>query len=167
MPWPFSKADSEVDARPLYDTIVAEARRPDWYRSAGIEDSLDGRFAVLSSMLALVDLRLGDGGDEARALSPRLTEVFIADMDAQMRQQGFGDPGLGKQVRMLVGALASRIDRLGGKEGEEWDAAAAACLYRGEDMERVEVELGVAMLRQERERIARTSDSVLTEGRLA
>jgi cytochrome b pre-mRNA-processing protein 3 len=167
MPWPFSKAESQIDARPLYDSIVREARRPDWYRSAAIEDSVDGLCAVLSSLLALADIRLGDGGEEARALSPRLTEIFIADMDAQMRQQGFGDPGLGKQVRMLVGALASRIDRLAGKEGEEWDAAAAACLYRGEDMERAEVEMGVAMLRQERERLARASDADLTEGQLA
>ena len=165
MRWPFSK-DVQPDAGPLYAAIVAEARRPHWYATAGIEDSIDGRFAVLSSLLALADIRLGEGNEEARALSPRLTELFIADMDAQMRQQGFGDPGLGKQVRMLVGALASRIDRLDGREGAEWDAAAAASLYRGEDLERAEVELGVALLREERERLARTPDGAFAEGKL-
>lgn len=166
MRWPFSKSEVQPDAGPLYAAIVAEARRPDWYATAGIEDSIDGRFAVLSSLLALADIRLGIGDEEARALSPRLTELFIADMDAQMRQQGFGDPGLGKQVRMLVGALASRIDRLDGREGDEWDRAAAACLYRGEEFERAEVEIGVALLREERERLARTPDSAFVTGKL-
>lgn len=164
MRWPFTKADTLPDAGPLYDAIVKEARRPDWYARAGVPDTLDGRFAVLSSLLALADIRLGEGDEDAQALSPRLTERFIADMDAQMRQEGFGDPGLGKQVRMLVGALASRIDRLSGKEGDEWDAAAAAALYKPEELERGEVELGVALLREMRERLSHAGDAALVAG---
>ena len=41
------------DAGALYDSVVAEARRPAWYREGAVEDSLDGRFAVLSSLAAL------------------------------------------------------------------------------------------------------------------
>lgn len=164
MRWPFTKADTLPDAGPLYDAIVKEARRPDWYARAGVPDTLDGRFAVLSSLLALADIRLGEGGEDAQSLSPRLTERFIADMDAQMRQEGFGDPGLGKQVRMLVGALASRIDRLAGTDGAEWDSAAAAALYKPDELERAEVELGVALLREMRERLSHASDSALAAG---
>jgi len=105
---PFFGPRKLSDAGALYAAVVAEARRPGWYRDAGLPDSLDGRFAVLTSLLALTDIRLERGSDEARALGPRLTEKFIADMDAQMREAGFGDPGLGKQVRTMVGALASR-----------------------------------------------------------
>src|SRR5918994_562296 len=107
---PFLKPKPLADAGKLYAAIVAETRRPDWYRDAGIPDTMDGRFAVLTSLLALADIRLERGTDEARALGPRLAEAFIADMDAQMRQAGFGDPSLGKQVRTMVGSLASRVD---------------------------------------------------------
>src|SRR4029453_10273612 len=108
---PFLKPKPLADAGPLYAAIVAEARRPSWYRDAGLPDTMDGRFAVLTSLLALADIRLERGADDARALGPRLAESFIADMDAQMREAGFGDPLPGKQVRMMVGALASQVDR--------------------------------------------------------
>ena len=32
-------------------------------------------------------------------------------MDPQVRQAGFGDPSLGKQVRMMVGSLAAKVDQ--------------------------------------------------------
>ena len=62
-----------ADAGPLYAATVAEARRPEWYRDARVPDTLDGRFAVLTTLLALTDIRLEAGGDGARALAPRLT----------------------------------------------------------------------------------------------
>jgi cytochrome b pre-mRNA-processing protein 3 len=120
------------DAGALYGSVVSEARRPAWYREGGVEDNLDGRFAVLASLAALTILRLEDGEEEAVRHSVALTESFIADMDAQMRQQGFGDPSIGKQVRFMVGALASRVDwwrRV--RAGEmDWADAVRFSIYR-------------------------------------
>src|SRR5215213_6327373 len=128
---PFLGANKRADAKPLYRAVVAEARRADWYREAQVPDTLDWRFALLTSLLALTDIRLERGADGARALGPRLTEAFIADMDPQMREAGFGDPTLGKQVRMMVGSLASRVDRwrLAVEAIEPWDDVARASLY--------------------------------------
>ena len=99
------------DAGALYGAVIAEARRPAWYREGKVPDSLDGRFAVLSTLTALTILRLEDGDEECVRHSVALTESFISDMDAQMREEGFGDPSIGKQVRSMVGALATRVDR--------------------------------------------------------
>lgn len=99
------------DAGALYSAVIARARRPAWYREGKVPDSLDGRFAVLATLTALTILRLEDGDEECARHSVALTESFIADMDAQMREEGFGDPSIGKQVRSMVGALASRVDR--------------------------------------------------------
>src|SRR4249919_233697 len=128
---PFFRPKPLADAGPLYRAIVAEARRPDWYREAQVPDTLDGRFAVLTTLLSLADIRLERGADPARELGPRLAEAFIADMDVQMREAGFGDPSLGKQVRMMVGALASRVERwrLAVEAIEPWDEVAATSLY--------------------------------------
>ena len=125
------------DARALYDAVVAEARRPAWYREGGVEDSLDGRFAVLASLAALAILRLEDGDESAVRHSVALTESFIADMDAQMREQGFGDPSLGKQVRFMVGALASRVDWWRRARSGElgWAEAVRLSIYRDEPPE--------------------------------
>ncbi len=166
---PFLKPKPLADPGPLYAAVVAEARRPDWYREAGVPDTMDGRFAVLASLLALADIRLERGGGEARALGPRLAEAFIADMDAQMRQAGFGDPSLGKQVRMMVGALATRVDkwRLAVEAVEPWEAAARFSLYRESPPEPAAAETGTAATRAWWERLQRASDSAIAAGDIA
>ena len=114
----------------LFEALVGEARQPHWYLEGQVPDTLDGRFAMLSTMLALATVRLERGGDDAR-LAVALTERFVEAMDAEHRQLGLGDPALGKTVRKLVGALARRtglwrdtLDR-----GEGWEHAVSGGLF--------------------------------------
>ena len=173
MSWLFSRRSNGPDGKALYAAIVAETRAADWYRAAGVPDTIDGRFAVLSTLLALTDIRLGSGDAAAKAVAPRLAERFIADMDVQMREAGFGDPGLGKQVRMMVGSLASRVERwqlaiersaegLGGA----WDEAVTASLYRDEPPGAEAVEAGSARLRGWWQRLGDSDDAALAEGKI-
>jgi cytochrome b pre-mRNA-processing protein 3 len=123
-------------SNPAYDAAVNAARAPHWYRAGQVPDTMDGRFAVLATLLALVTLRIEEGGAASNAAAVALTESFIADMHAQMQQAGFGDPSLGKQVRHLVGSLASRVDRwrrtLAG-EGD-WTETVKRSIYRVADV---------------------------------
>jgi cytochrome b pre-mRNA-processing protein 3 len=119
-------------------------------------------------LLALTDIRLGQGGRAARERAPRLAECFIADMDVQMREAGFGDPGLGKQVRMMVGSLASRVERWRGAIRDEasWRDALLASLYRDEPAESRAVESGEAMVRDWWAKLLASSDEALAEGKI-
>ena len=158
------------DAQPLYAALVAEARRPAWYVEGGVADTLDGRFAVLATLVALAILRLEDGGEEAVRGSVALTESFIADMDAQMRQEGFGDPSIGKQVRSMVGALASRVDRWRhARSGEvDWADAVRFSIYRDTPpaIETAATFAGEALRRFD-EGVSGASDEALLKGELA
>lgn len=98
--------------RPLYDALVAAAREPAWYRDGGVPDTLEGRFDMVATMLALALLRLEAEGDRAKADSVALTEIFIDDMDGTLRQIGIGDFVVGKHVGKLVGALGGRLGAL-------------------------------------------------------
>ncbi len=154
----------------LYAALVAEARRPGWYIEGGVADTLDGRFAVLASLVALAILRLEDGRESAVRGSVALTESFIADMDAQMREQGFGDPSIGKQVRSMVGALASRVDRWRHARGGErdWANAVRFSIYR-DVLPPAEsaATFSIEALRRFDEGMAGTSDEELLKGALA
>ncbi|GLR46704.1 ubiquinol-cytochrome C chaperone family protein [Sphingomonas astaxanthinifaciens] len=119
-------------ARPLYEQVVAKARQPHWYLAGQAPDTMEGRFSVLATLLALTDLRLERGGDASRKASVALTECFVEDMDSQLRQDGVGDPVMGKKVGSLVGALGGRVGawRRAIDGAESWEAVAGRSLYR-------------------------------------
>lgn len=105
--------------QPLYDRIVAAARDPHWFREGGVPDTIDGRFDMVSSVLALVLLRLEREGEAARRPEVLLTEVFIDDMDGTVRQLGIGDQVVGKHVGKMMGALGGRLGAFRDAAGDE------------------------------------------------
>lgn len=154
-------------AAPLYAEIVGAARQPGWYREAGVPDTLDGRYCVLATLLALADLRLAHGGAAAKALAPRLTELFIADMDAQLCQNGMGDPTLGKTVRGMVAGVSARIERLRrvlGEDGGDWRPVLGFALYRGRAPDSRQAESARAIIEQYWARLCQASDDQLGAG---
>jgi cytochrome b pre-mRNA-processing protein 3 len=118
-----------ADMLPLYTAVVAEARRPEWYRGGGVPDTLDGRFDMISLVLSLVLLRLESEDVRGRLPSARLTEKFVSDMDGQLRETGFGDLVVGKQVGFAMGALGGRLGAY--RDGID-DGALMRNLWRGE-----------------------------------
>lgn len=110
------------------------ARRPHFYRAGQVPDTVDGRFAVLATILALLLVRIELEGEAGNGLSVAVTERFIAAMEAEHREMGLGDPALGKTVRKLVGALAWRVDlwRSAIIADGDWAAAARSSVYAGE-----------------------------------
>jgi cytochrome b pre-mRNA-processing protein 3 len=94
---------------PLYCAIVERGRDPPWYRDGGVPDTLDGRFDMLASLLALVLLRMEQEGAPARRAGVLLTETFIDDMDGTVRQMGIGDHVVGKHVGRMMSALGGRL----------------------------------------------------------
>ena len=94
----------------LWHAIVGEARDKRWYRDFGVADSVEGRFDMITLVLAVVLLRIEREGDGASSVA--LTELFIEDMDSQLRQSGVGDLMVGKHVGKLMATLGGRIGAL-------------------------------------------------------
>ena len=105
----FGKRQDDRDTvRELWHRIVAIAREKAWYRDCGVADTLAGRFDLITLVLSLVMLRM----EREEALIPPsvwLTELFVDDMDGQLREQGVGDVGISKHVGKLMGTLGGRI----------------------------------------------------------
>ncbi len=116
----------------LFDAVTAKARQPHWYVEGTVPDTLDGRFAVLATITALVLARLEQAGEAGNAASVALTERFIEVMESEHRELGFGDPTLGKTVRKLVGSLGRRTGtwRNTVTGGSDWNESTRQSLYK-------------------------------------
>jgi cytochrome b pre-mRNA-processing protein 3 len=129
----FGRSDGRDAVRPLYNAIVIAARQPHWYLGGGVEDSMSGRFEMISAVFAVVLARMESLGEKARAPMALITECFIEDMDGQLRQSGVGDVGLSKQMGTVMAALGGRLGayRDGLADAGALDDALIRNLYRG------------------------------------
>ncbi|HEY6662422.1 MAG TPA: ubiquinol-cytochrome C chaperone family protein [Sphingomicrobium sp.] len=107
--FPRLTADAKRGAE-LFAWLTGEARATHWYLAGKVPDSIDGRFAVLTTIAALAMVRLELEGESGDSASAALTERFVEAMEAEHRELGLGDPTLGRTVRKLVGALARRVE---------------------------------------------------------
>lgn len=90
----------------LYDAIVAQSRRPEFYLHCGVPDTVDGRFDMIALHAFMVLRRLKDRHrDCARAL----LEAVFDDMDRSLREMGAGDLGVSRRVKAMATALYGRI----------------------------------------------------------
>jgi cytochrome b pre-mRNA-processing protein 3 len=103
-----SEPDPKLKLVPLYNQIVAKAREPHWYVEGQVPDSMDGRFDMVAAVLTLILLRLENDQNFAQDMA-HLTEVFVDDMDGQLREVGIGDMIVGKHIGKIMGALGGRI----------------------------------------------------------
>lgn len=106
------RANSRETVRPLWHRVVEIAREKQWYAQCGVADSVPGRFDAVTMVLALVMLRMErdkETDDTLIGPSVRLTELFVDDMDGQLRQSGVGDLVVGKRMGKLMSVLGGRI----------------------------------------------------------
>ena len=104
-------ADPREALRPLWHRIVELSRTPALYRDDGVADTVAGRFDMITVVLAVVLMRF----ERDRVLTGEaalLTELFVEDMDGQLRESGVGDVVVGKKVGKLVSVLGGRLGAL-------------------------------------------------------
>lgn len=114
--------------RPLWHAVVAASRERDWYAQCQVADTVQGRFDMIALVLGLTMLRM----ERSAGLAPKtalLTELFVADMDRQLRDTGVGDLMVGKNMGKLMSVLGGRMGALREAMGES-DAALAVILHR-------------------------------------
>ncbi|MBS0255889.1 MAG: hypothetical protein JSS36_11965 [Proteobacteria bacterium] len=103
--------DDHAGVRGLWHAVVARARDPEWYARLGLADTVAGRFDAITLVLALVLLRM-ETSEPLIAPSVRLTELFVTDMDGQLRESGVGDLVVGKHIGKLMSVLGGRLGAL-------------------------------------------------------
>lgn len=132
----FAPKESRHQALPAYARVVALGRDPYWYLDGAVEDSVDGRFEAVMTVLCVLLLRLeSDAADsKVRRFSVHLAELFVDDMDGQLRQNGVGDLVVGKHIGKMMSALGGRLgayrEALAADVGPQLEMALRRNLYR-------------------------------------
>lgn len=99
----------ESAARGLYGTIVSRARAPEFYRDAGVPDTVDGRFEALLLHMFLVLQRLKRDHAQTSELGQTLFDILIFDMDQSIRVSGVGDLKVGPRIKAMGQAFYGRM----------------------------------------------------------
>ena len=149
----------------LFDALTTEARRPHWYVEGEVPDTLDGRFAVLSTLTALALVRLEREGEAENRVSVALTERFIEVMESEHRELGIGDPTLGRTVRKLVSMLAKRTEQWRTAGEGDWAKATRESFYK-EDVGADALEHSAESLKHFAQRLEATPLERLEQGRI-
>ena len=123
------RGDDREPVRPLWHRTVELARDPRWYAEGGVADTVAGRFDAITLVLCAVLLRM-EREPALVAPSVLLTELFVDDMDGQLRQSGVGDLVVGKHIGKLVSSLGGRLGALREALGEPGDEALVAAVDR-------------------------------------
>lgn len=93
----------------LYARAVAQARLPEFYRAAGVPDTLDGRFELIALHAFLLLRRLKQEGEAGSALAQAMVDAMFADMDASLRELGVGDLGVAPRIKRMASGFYGRI----------------------------------------------------------
>ena len=102
----FRRTRSRDSATELYDIIVAQSRKHEYYVHCGVPDTVDGRFDMIALHAFVVLRRLKD---QHRETAQALLEVIFDDMDRSLREMGAGDLGVSRRVKTMAKALYGRI----------------------------------------------------------
>lgn len=119
------QADPREALRPLYLALIEAAREPHWYLVGKVADTKDGRFSMLTLMVSLALLRLETLGETANAQTTLLTELFVEDMEGQIRELGIGDVVVGKHLGKMVSVLGGQLGAYRNGLGEGGDLEGA------------------------------------------
>lgn len=128
-----SSPDPREALRPLWLRIVGLSRSPVLYREDGVADTVEGRFDMITVILAVVLMRLERDRVLAREAA-LLTELFVEDMDGQLRESGVGDVVVGKKIGKLVSVLGGRLGALREARASRERATLEAVLTRNVTM---------------------------------
>lgn len=106
---PFRRSPAEEAAVRLYQRIVAQARRPEFYLGCGVADTPDGRFDMLALHAYVVLRRLRADHDDTADVAQALFDLMFDDLDQNLREMGVGDIGVSRRIKAMAQGFYGRM----------------------------------------------------------
>lgn len=98
-----------VDARKVYDKLMAQSRKPDFFGDAKAPDTYEGRIEILALHAALTSSVMRSHGEQGRRLSQALFDEMVDDFDIALREEGLTDSGVKRRIKPIMKLVYSRL----------------------------------------------------------
>lgn len=92
----------------IYNAIVEQARRPQFYESFDVPDTIDGRFDLIVLHAGLYLPRLKSVPGEGKGLAQATFDQMLANLEHNLRELGAGDMSVPKKMKNMVQAFYGR-----------------------------------------------------------
>lgn len=162
------RRDNERTAEVLYHQIVQQARKPAFYLTGGVPDTVAGRFDLIALHAFLAMRQLKATKQQGAGIAQALFDVMFADMDRNLREMGVGDLGVGRRVKAMAKGFYGRVHAyevaLAAAAPEALTEALGRNLYAGDTVDAARMAAMAGYLRREAEAGEGRTD--VLEGRL-
>lgn len=106
----FGRTDAaRTDALRIYNTVMSQARLPEFYGANRAADNYDGRIDILSLHLSIVIRALNRHGEHGKRLAQAVYEVMRDDWDVALREEGMSDTGTMKRIKPMIRLFYTRM----------------------------------------------------------
>lgn len=152
----------------IYNAIVEQARRPQFYESFDVPDTLDGRFDLIVLHAGLYLPRLKSVPGEGKGLAQATFDQMLANLDQNLRELGAGDMSLPKKMKSMVQAFYGRATAydaaLKGGDAQALREALHRNVYRGAGVPQPKIDALAAYVRAASEALKAASDTDILAG---
>lgn len=95
--------DMTSSSKPIYDAIIRQSRRPEFYTKCGVPDDLVGRYnMIVIHLIILIVSSKRFSSVATYDLNQGILEAFTRDMDAMVRDLGVDDNHVEQEVKKVM-----------------------------------------------------------------
>ncbi len=147
----------------IYNAIVEQARRPQFYESFDVPDTIDGRFDLIVLHAGMYLPRLKAVRTEGKALAQAAFDQMFVNFEHNLRELGVGDMGVPRRVKGMLSAFYGRVTAydtaIKGGDLEALRAALHRNVYRGGDVAQPKLHALATYVRAAHEALKAADDS--------
>jgi len=152
----------------IYNSIVDQSRRPDFYEALDIPDTIDGRFDLIVLHAGLYLPRLKAVKGEGNRLSQAMFDQMFANLEFNLRELGVGDMGVPRRMKSMrsefYGRVAAYQAALRAGDMPDLRTALLRNVYRGGDVAPGRLDSLASYVRAAAESLKAAEDDVIVAG---
>lgn len=155
----------------IYNALVDQARRPQFYESLEVPDTIDGRFDLIVLHAGLYLPRLKSVRTDGKPLAQAAFDQMFANMEQSLRELGNGDMSVPKKMQNMIQAFYGRAAAydVALKEGDVASLRAALHrnVYRGAEVTTTKLDALSTYVRAASEALKAADDTDIVSGTFA